>query len=239
MGVEARQVEQIRDETLEATRLGLDDLGRADPLLRRLGGAMGERFRVAADRRERRAQVVRHAEEKCAFESTSRFQLLGHVVDALAQVDELVTLTARHAGASGQVAARDAVRGRFHGRQWTGHPPSKDEGHDHRGDERHRPGEEKERARSTERVLVELLCEDEHGRVGIPRKRLQRLGDVREITRDARLLGVLQQAGCIEVTGVEAGRNLEELFGCRCAGASSGQRFGTVAHLSGGRHRDD
>ena len=67
--VEPRQVEEVAHEPFEAARFGADHRRGA---LARVGvgvveGAVGERLRVAADRRERRAQVVRDREQERAL----------------------------------------------------------------------------------------------------------------------------------------------------------------------------
>ena len=68
VGVEAGEVEEVGDEALEPARLGRDHLARRGCCSSRpLDGAVGDRLRVPADRRERRAQVVRHAQEERAL----------------------------------------------------------------------------------------------------------------------------------------------------------------------------
>ena len=73
--------------------------------------AVGDRFGVALDRRERRAQVVRHRQQELPLESLRSFERLGHRVDRLGQRRELV-LRARvgHGQPGRQVARRDAPR---------------------------------------------------------------------------------------------------------------------------------
>ena len=55
MRVEAREVEQVGDEPLEAARLRRDDFGGAPARVGAVDGAISEGFRIAVDRCEWRA----------------------------------------------------------------------------------------------------------------------------------------------------------------------------------------
>jgi hypothetical protein len=58
MGVEPREVEEIRDEPFETTRLGRDHLGGAQLSVLVVDGAVEDCLGVTTDRGERCAEVV-------------------------------------------------------------------------------------------------------------------------------------------------------------------------------------
>ena len=61
--VHAREIEEIADEPFEATRLDRDRPGS----LVRLEGAVGQALRVAADRGQRRLELMAHREQEVAL----------------------------------------------------------------------------------------------------------------------------------------------------------------------------
>ena len=63
-GVEPREAQQVADEPLHAQRVARDDLEEPPRLFRRR--LVGERFDVAANRGERRAQLVRDVGDEVA-----------------------------------------------------------------------------------------------------------------------------------------------------------------------------
>ena len=81
VGVEAGEVEQVGDEAFEPAGLRRDHVGGADARVHALDGAVGDGLGVAADRRERRAQVVRHAEQERALVAARDVEVVGHRVD--------------------------------------------------------------------------------------------------------------------------------------------------------------
>ena len=73
------ELDQIGDESVEATGFLLDDDGC--PL--RIARAVGDRLGVAADRREGRAQVVGDRQEELLLECLRTFERTGHRVHAI------------------------------------------------------------------------------------------------------------------------------------------------------------
>ena len=118
--VHAGQVEQVTDEPLQPARLEADDARRLIGAERAVGEALG----VAADRCQRRLQLVAHREQEVALGLARGGQLLGHLVERHRERCEL----ARAAG--GQrlmpLVGCESARG-------VGHPP--DRAHDRAGDE--------------------------------------------------------------------------------------------------------
>ena len=141
-----------------------------------LDGAVGDRFGVAADRGERRAQVVRHGEQERALEPTRDVERVGHGVDRVRQ--------ARRARRRGRRWCRPAPTksppamrpgGGLHGRERAGHAAGQVRG-DQGGDpERDGGGAEHRQAAAAERAGVHVLGEHEHRR-GVADRR-ERLGD--------------------------------------------------------------
>ena len=93
--VEAGEVEEVGDQSFEPTRLRRDHVGGADARVHALDGAVGDRLRVAADRRERRAEVVRHAEQERALVPAGDVEVVGHRVDRVGEAGELVVAHVR------------------------------------------------------------------------------------------------------------------------------------------------
>ena len=76
----------------------------------RVDVAVVDRLGVAADRRERRAQVVAHRQQELLLERATRSSAVGHVVDAALQLGELVVVVGRRLGHPGrQLAGGDAL----------------------------------------------------------------------------------------------------------------------------------
>ena len=104
---EPGEIEQVAHEAFEAPRLGEDDVGRGA----RVGsGAVGDRLRIAADRGERRAQVVGHRQQELLLEALRPFERRGHRVDRAGEVGELV-VTRGNGHSRGQVAGGHSLRG--------------------------------------------------------------------------------------------------------------------------------
>ncbi len=117
-----------------------------------LDGAVGDRLGVAADRRERRAQVVRHAEQERALVPARDVEVAGHRVDRVGEAGELVVVHVGGVDPRGEVAAGDRARGGLHGRERAGHAPG-EVGGDERGDaERDRGGAEHRETVAAERA---------------------------------------------------------------------------------------
>ena len=77
-GVEPRQPQQILDQPLHPLRVPRDDLEEPPPLVL-VGVALRQRLDVAADRGQRRAQLVRHVGDEVAADLIRPAQL-GDVV---------------------------------------------------------------------------------------------------------------------------------------------------------------
>ncbi len=87
--VELREVEDVADEPLEPVRLRLDDLERVLAQLGVLDQALAQRRDVAADRGQRRAQLVRDRHEEVALERLGLGEPLGHLAEPLGEVPDL------------------------------------------------------------------------------------------------------------------------------------------------------
>ena len=149
--VEPRQVEEIADEAFEPARFGADHV--RGPLARVGVGvverAVGERFGVAADRRERRPEVVRDREQERALTSTRLLELGRHLVERGRRARRAPVGAGRDVGPARQVARRELPRGPLDLPDGPGEPPREPDGHD-RGEEQH------ERSRRAARSGVAL-----------------------------------------------------------------------------------
>ena len=67
VGVEPGQIEEVRHEPLEPFRFALDDVRGIDAIVTAFHRSVGNRRRVPLDGCQRRAQVVRDAEQERAF----------------------------------------------------------------------------------------------------------------------------------------------------------------------------
>ena len=88
--LELREVEDVPHETLEPVRLCGHDLERRLDLLRLADDALAHRLDMAANRRERRPQLVRDGHEERALELLRLGQLLDHAPEAIAELRDLV-----------------------------------------------------------------------------------------------------------------------------------------------------
>ena len=95
-GVEPREPQQILDEPLHALGMARDDR-QEPPALLGVAVALGQRLDIAADRRQRRAQLVRDVGDEIAAD-----------LIRAAQVGDVVQ---DHDGAVGGIAAGGAPRG--------------------------------------------------------------------------------------------------------------------------------
>ena len=102
--IELRQVEDVADEPREPFRLGGDDVQREVARVGVLDQPLAERGDVASNRRQRRAQLVRHRHEEVPLELLGLAEPSRHVPEALRQVADLAST--RHRGhLDGVVAA--------------------------------------------------------------------------------------------------------------------------------------
>ena len=88
--LEAREVEQVADQALQAPGLGEHDLERGVLLLLALDHAVGDRLHVALDRRQRRAQLVRDAHQEVALVLARLLEPARHLLEAQRELAELV-----------------------------------------------------------------------------------------------------------------------------------------------------
>ena len=90
MRVELREIEDVADEPLEP--LGLGAITSSDCLaqLRILGDALAERLHVAADRRQRRPQLVRDGHEEVPLQLVGLREPRGHLPKRSARCADLV-----------------------------------------------------------------------------------------------------------------------------------------------------
>ena len=95
VGVEAGEVEEVGDEALEPARFRRDHVGGADARVPTLDRAVGDRLGVPADRGERRAQVVRHAQQEGSLVAARHVEVVGHRVDGEGEAGELVVVHRR------------------------------------------------------------------------------------------------------------------------------------------------
>ena len=98
MGVELGQVEHVADEPLEPLRLGGDHLERLGARLRVLDQPFPQRIDVAADRRQRRPQLVRDRHQEVPLLLLGLGEPRRHLAEAVREVADLAA--ARHLGTS-------------------------------------------------------------------------------------------------------------------------------------------
>ncbi len=154
--VEHRHLEHAVDQVLHAQRLGLDRV-EVVHVARRRDGAVEHALDKAADRGDRRAQVVRDAGDEVAPLALLVLEHVDHVVDRRAQAGEVVgddglllSLDTGDVDPGGQVALRDAVGGLGHAPDRSGdgvRERADDEQRDEQGDDQgqgeavdHEPG---------------------------------------------------------------------------------------------------
>ena len=231
MGVEAREVEEIGDEPFETARLGCDHPCRAELGFLVVDGAVEDRLGVATDRRERRAEVVRHAQEERPLVAPRSVELLGHRVDRLGQAAELVVGDVLRVDPRRQVARRDPPGGGLHRREWTGHAASEVGGDECSHDEREDRSTEHGPAAVAERPAVHLLGEHDH------RRELVHLGErlgLEDGAAVAPLLGLARlERGDVEVVRAHAVRQRDVAL------ADAQQAAEELAHVAVGIDRND
>ena len=88
--VELREVEHVADEPREPLGLLGDDLERDVARLLVLDEPLAERGDVAADRRQRRPQLVRHGHQEVPLQLLGLAQPPRHHAEAVRQQDDLV-----------------------------------------------------------------------------------------------------------------------------------------------------
>ena len=183
--VEPGEVEQVGDEAFEPAGLRRDHVGGADAGVLALDGAVGDRLGVAADRRQRRAQVVRHAEQERALVPAGDVEVGGHRVDRLRQAGQLVVVDVGRCRPRAE-RSPPAMRagGGLHGRERAGHA-ARQVGGDERGDpERDGGGAEHRQAAAAEGPGVHVFGEHQHRCDRTDRR--QRLGRRTRCCRRAR-----------------------------------------------------
>jgi len=150
-GLEPRQVEQILHEALDALALFLDHLDRALPFLRRRDELrQGEGFGVAANRRERRHQLVRHVGEQLATGAIgldelrlTRREIGGHAVERIGDRGHFIAADRR--GAGGEITFAKSVRRVFERAQARLRRPEDDERRDRRAGDQQEKNAKRER----------------------------------------------------------------------------------------------
>ena len=85
-----REVEDVADEPLEAIGLGGDDVERASNLLRLADDPLADRLHVTADRRQRRAQLVRDGHQERPLQLLGLRELVDHPPEAPGEERDLV-----------------------------------------------------------------------------------------------------------------------------------------------------
>ena len=88
--VELRQVEHVADEPLEPPDSAAITSSESFAGLRILGEPFAERLDVAADRRQRRPQLVRDRHQEVPLELLRLGQPLGHLRGTIGEVGDLV-----------------------------------------------------------------------------------------------------------------------------------------------------
>ncbi len=88
--LEPREVDEVADEPGEPIRRGADDLERGRRRLRIVGEALPQSRDVAADRGQRRSQLVRDADEEVALVRLGLREPLRHLAEPLREVADLV-----------------------------------------------------------------------------------------------------------------------------------------------------
>ncbi len=88
--VELRQVEEVADEAGQPVGLGLDDLERGVARVGIRGEPLPQRVDVAADRRQRRPQLMRHGHQEVPLPLVRLREPPGHLAEALREVTDLV-----------------------------------------------------------------------------------------------------------------------------------------------------
>ena len=111
IGFELAQVEEVADQSFEATGFGNDDLGGLGGVLH---GAIGDGFGETSDGRQRGAQVVRDRHQELSFPVAAVGQALGHGVDRPAQRRELGVVAFPDGDPALQVTRGD-LTGHLHG----------------------------------------------------------------------------------------------------------------------------
>ncbi len=203
-----REVEEIRDEPLESTGLGGDDPRRVRLLRVGADRAVGHRLRVPADRGERCAEVVRHAQDERPLHPAGVLELRRHRVQGPGQVRELIVRMAAEIDARGQVAGRDRPGGLAHGLERPGEAAGEEHRNDDRDPDRHERGDEEEAAGLAGRVLVDLLREEEDRRAA--RARRERLRDEDDAVAPTGLPLAGEQGLRVEITDAQSVRELQE-----------------------------
>ncbi len=194
--------EQVGHQPLEPPGLGADDLGGALLRVATFDRAVGDRLGVPADRRERRPQIVRHAEQEPTLESPRRLELCRHAVECARQPRQLVVGVFAEVDSSGEVSGRDPVCGVSHRGERPRQPAREIERDDCGDGERQRSGEQEEGAGAAERLRLDLLGEDHDRRV--PVHDVERRGHERGAAVTPALLLAGEERLCVEILGTEA-----------------------------------
>ena len=154
-GVEPGEVQQVGDEALEPAGLGRDHVRGAGLLVVGADGAVDHRLGPAADRRERRAEVVGDAEHERALHALRVLEPRGHRVEGAGEVGQLVFGVTTEIHPRGEVAGRDRASGVAHGLERPGQPPREVDGDDDGQREGNERGDEEEAAGLPGRVVVD------------------------------------------------------------------------------------
>ena len=209
----SRRARSSRSATSRSSRRASDAMTAAGACAigRRLDDAVGHGLRVALDRGERRAEIVRDAEEERPLVAPRGLELVGHRVDAARQAPELVVghLVERDAGR--QVAGRDLSGRGLHRRERPRQPAGEEGRHDRGDGEGDRARHEEPPAGLAERTALDVLRHDQDGRPITDGR--QRARDERGVARDTRLRVAGEQRVEVEIVGAEATREVGDVRG--------------------------
>ena len=120
--VELRQVEDVADQPVEPHRLARNHVERRRAQLRVVRHTFTQRVDVAADRRQRRPQLVRHRHQEVPLLLLGLGEPRRHLAEAVGEMSDLVgAADARHVDLV--AAARDVVGGAREVEHWPHEPP--------------------------------------------------------------------------------------------------------------------
>ncbi len=229
--LEPGEVEKVTDQAFEPARLSEDHLARGRRVARR---AVGDRLCVAADRGERRAQVVRDGQQELLLEALRTFERARHRVDRAGEVGDLVVpLGHRHACA--QVARSDPLRGDVRLSQWLCQPLAQSGG-DQRAEQDRGRRREQEPAHGGPEVEARALREHQHRRAPPCVDDRGRCVHERSVVAAHDEAGFVSQSSEVEIGGRHASRRC---IGRVAAGAEHHQRGSLEAQGApeGAEHR--
>ncbi len=161
--VEAREVEEIGDEALQAPCLGADDARGASLRVRVGEHAVGERLGVPADRGQRCPQVVRDAEQEGALVTARHLELLGHLIDRSGEAAQLVVRDPARVDPRREIAGGDGAGRGLHRGDRRGESPREVRGGQRGNPEREERRSQDRAASVAEWTRLDLLGEHDDG----------------------------------------------------------------------------